>query len=47
MIGLGGGLGMALWSRSSDVGENTSGFLSRSQIDRVQLTWAEIASRPG
>jgi hypothetical protein len=44
--GLGSGLGMALWSRSSAAGESASGFLSRSQIDRVQLTCAKIVSRP-
>jgi hypothetical protein len=44
--GLGGGLGTALWSRSSAAVENESGFLSRSQIDRVQLSCAKIVSRP-
>jgi hypothetical protein len=45
--GLGSMLGMALWSQSSDAWENASGFLSRSQIDRVQLTCDKIVSRLG
>jgi hypothetical protein len=44
---LGSMLGTALWSQSSDAWENASGFLSRSQIDRVQLTCVKIVSRPG
>jgi hypothetical protein len=45
--GLGGVLGTALWPQSSDAWENTSGFLSRSQINWVQLTCDKIVSRPG
>jgi hypothetical protein len=45
--GLGGVLGTVLWSQSRDAWENTSGFLSRSQIDWVQLTCVKIVSRPG